>query len=608
MTSTPNGTADAPIDVNGLPTVVGINFGNSYASIAENLAECIANEDGERQIACAIAFQGDEVYIGNGAKQQLVKNAHNTITGFRNLLGKKFSELPHDKPTVSAPVIQHPDHADLPAFKVSVGADAPTDRILTVAEATTLFLKSLLGSATAFLGKPVDGAVLSVPAWFDEHQRLALQHAAEAAGVKVLQLLDEAGAAVAASTASSASSLPADRTQLIVDLGASALELTLVSLRAGLAHVLARASDPAVGGDKIDDALVKFFAKDFTKKTKTPLAVCPAADTHDQRAEAKLRLALEHTKRTVSASAGAATCAVESLKHGLDYTGSLNRMRFDMEARAVYAHVARAAARLVTDQAGLDPFAVDEVVYAGGSASLPGLDEALVAAFGDALVTPFTAGTVVGGGAGDPTTLLARGCALQAQLLVHLGDADEDEEVRWAFDTNSKWTEVSATGAAVGVLFPEEKGAAADAALGGLWVTGVKAETAVPCRRAVRFDVDLGGGEAKKVGFEVWEAKEDVKVELVKPPKIEYDEGDEVPEDEEEEEPEEEVKERIVTKQHLLGAVAFEAKLAAKDKGRWRTRLEVQFIVGADGAVEVDAWEVSDTAKGEPHSLKIAAP
>ncbi len=60
-----NGTAEAPIEVSGLPVVVGINFGNSYASISvlnkEGNADCIANEDGERQIACAISFNGEEI-------------------------------------------------------------------------------------------------------------------------------------------------------------------------------------------------------------------------------------------------------------------------------------------------------------------------------------------------------------------------------------------------------------------------------------------------------------------------------------------------------------------------------------------------------------------
>ena len=112
----------------------------------------------------------------------------------------------------------------------------------------------------------------------------------------------------------------------------------LVNERAVLMAMLtASSTTTSVGGNTIDDKLITFFANDFTKKTKTPLTVCSSnPSTADARAEAKLRLAVEHTKRTLSASPGAATCSVESLKDGVDFTGSINRMRFDMLVRPIY--------------------------------------------------------------------------------------------------------------------------------------------------------------------------------------------------------------------------------------------------------------------------------
>jgi len=106
-------------------------------------------------------------------------------------------------------------------------------------------------------------------------------------------------------------------------------------------------------------------------------------------------------------SRSAATCAVESLKDGLDYTGSINRLRFDMEAAPIYGEVVARAGELL-QRAGLDWIQVDEVVYAGGSACLPGLDAALAVHLREDAVTPFTTATVAGGGIGDPTTVLAR--------------------------------------------------------------------------------------------------------------------------------------------------------------------------------------------------------
>ncbi|EPQ61321.1 actin-like ATPase domain-containing protein [Gloeophyllum trabeum ATCC 11539] len=626
----PNGTAET---AKTQPTVVGINFGNSYASIAEGLSECIANEDGERQIACAISFHGEELYIGNQAKHQLVKNAHNTIIGFRNILGKKFSEIPKDKAVVSAPVIQHPDIPDEPAYRVQVLNPAPTplprsttgtpaasnlptprseptpgETVLTVSEVTSIFLRSLVKSAEDFLGKKVTGAVLSVPAWFDEAQRAALEKAASDADIHVLQLLEDAGAVAVTTAVGQDTDLPVDRTQLVVDVGQSSLELSLLSMRHGLAYSLGTITDFSANGDSIDEKLIKFFAKEFTKKTKTPLTVCPATDNQDKRAEAKLRLAIEHTKRTLSASPGAATCSVESLKDGLDFTGSINRLRFDMEVRPIYNQIYDKVKELV-ESAKLDLYDIDEVVYVGGSASFPGLDETLAQGLSESVVTPFTAGTVIGGGVGDPTTILARGCALQAQVLSSIGHSEEDEEVRKAFQNDSEWTKAKATSKSIGLIFPEEN--AGEGSLGGQWVPVILKETPLPCRRIVGLQVEVS--EAAKVGFEVWEVKEGVKIEKVKPPKDEDDPEEEKqeggnPDEDDEEEEEIETKEKTLEKESFLTSLLFDVEEIEKKDGRSTARIEVQFLLGADGKLDVTAWEVKKSGKQQKATATVSGP
>jgi heat shock protein 1/8 len=155
-----------------------------------------------------------------------------------------------------------------------------------VHEVAILFLNSLLASAEAFLGRKPTGLVISVPSaspnshhhntsshpaslsLWTHAQYTALLAAARATSIPVLQLLESAGA----TTLSLSSVSPdADLTTLIVDLGQSGLPLTLLAMRAGLAHALAESHDESVSGRMIDDALLKFFAKDFTKKLKTPL-------------------------------------------------------------------------------------------------------------------------------------------------------------------------------------------------------------------------------------------------------------------------------------------------------------------------------------------------
>jgi len=530
-------------------------------------------------------------------------------------------------------VIQHPHILDEPAYKVQIlqpapkplpnshatsalttpaASHAPTprsepipaERILSVSDVTTIFIKSLIQSAEDFLGKKIQGTVITVPATFTDAQRTALEKAATDAGVNVLQLLDEAGAAAATTTTDLwSTNLQADRTQLVVDLGSSSLSLSLLSVREGLTYVLASSHSSNIGGNQIDDKLIKFFAADFTKKSKTPLTVCPSTNISDKRAEAKLRLAIEHTKRTISASPGAASCSIESLKDGVDYTGSINRMRFDMVVNTVYIAVASAVSALLAD-AGVDAHNVDEIVYVGGTTCLPGLDErvSLGGGFNEDTETPFSRGTVVGGGVGDPTTILARGCAFQAALISSINDSEA--ELQEAFSRETKMNEVKATTRTLGLLFPNDSEEGKE--VGGTWIPVIQKETALPARRIVSFDVELADN-SKRIAFEVWEVKEGIRVEKIIPPKSDEDEDDE-------DEEEVEVKHRTLSKEVLLGAVETNADLGiqikgkGKDKGKWFTRVEVQFIVGIDGNLEVDLKEVGAGLDGATAQLRVPAP
>lgn len=530
----------------------------------------------------------------------------------------RFSEIVQPEHIPSATVIPHPELPDTPAYKVQVLQPAPSplprstfaspaasiaptprsepiliERILTVSEVTTIFLKSLLKSAEDFLGKSVEGVVISVPSIFTDIQRIALEKAATDAGITVLQLLDEAAAAAAVTTvipSENSERTQHDRNQLIVDFGASSVSLALLSIRQGLAYVLASSNTKSSSAEHIDKELIKFFSADFTKKTKIPLAVCPATSPTDQRAEAKLRLAIEHTKRTISASPGAATCSVESLKEGIDYTGSINRMRFNILASSVYTTVANEIKSLLSS-AAIDSHDVDEIVYIGGTSCLPGLDERLqlIVGFREDVETPFARGTVVGGGVGDPTTILARGCAMQAILLNSLGGSHEDNELKAAFESGSKAAEVKALTKTIGILFPDDLDEHKE--VGGTWIPIVQKETALPVRRVVSFEAGLTDA-SKRIAFEVWEVNEGIRIESSKPENLEDDDDDN--------ENEVETKYRTVKKETLLGVIDTVAKLGIQTKGKsskagkWFTHLEVHIIVGIEGDVEVEVREIGE--------------
>ncbi|KAM6495284.1 Hsp70 domain containing protein [Amanita muscaria] len=663
--------------MSALPPVVGINFGNSYASIAvftkENVAECIANQDGERQIACAIAFIGQEVYIGNQAKPHLVKNAKSTLLGFRDLLGISYDEIPSH---LGGSLVQHPDDPSIPAWKLEVlqppprplpplsnsthantpsasaqhsalatpaSEPVPVTRYITALEASTLFLHSLAQSAEDFLGNPLTGAVITVPSSFTPKQRSALLQAAKDASIPVLQLLDESGAAALTTlspTWCAADPLPGNRTQLLIDVGHSSTTITLLVLREGLIIPLASSTHP-IGGHTVDELLLKHFCTEFTKKTKTPLN---PKDTSDTRSIQKLLLALEHTKRTISASPTAASLSIESLKSGIDFTSTINRLRFDLLARPFYAALSTAVQELLssTQQTATDPITIDEIVYVGGTASLPGLDEHLSVSSGfrEDAETAFKRGEVVGGGVGDPTTILSRGCTYQALLVSELAEDQErngNKDVLEGIQREEKKNvQATVTSRTIGLVFPKNIDALTaagngDAAhpdsltdeltrsAGGSYVPLILKETPLPARRTFNlllilppnYSSPLSGGEGgkKSVLIELWEVEEGIKIEKRKPSKElpDDDEDSETVKDggDEDEEEEEEVKHAVINKLALVGVLEVPVKeppkatgkKAQEAKDREQVLISIKAVRSIDGGLVVEACHVEGGAK-----------
>ena len=178
--------------------VIGINLGNTYGSIAcinqHGRADVIANENGERQIATRIAFNGDQVYSGNEATPQLVRNAHNVIDNFVNLVGRSYSDLGEDeKARKSSQVL---DVNGTPSFRVEINGQ---ETVLSAHDVLVRFIGVLYNAAKDFMsGTPIIGAVLSVPLWFSDAQMAAIEAAARDATLPVLEMVPAPAAALAA--------------------------------------------------------------------------------------------------------------------------------------------------------------------------------------------------------------------------------------------------------------------------------------------------------------------------------------------------------------------------------------------------------------------------
>ncbi|KAK0564444.1 Hsp70 protein that interacts with Zuo1p [Tilletia horrida] len=619
--------------------VIGLNFGLSYSSIASinphGRADVIANEDGERQLATRIAFNEDQVYIGNQATPQLVRNAPNVIDRFVGFLGRDFASLTDaEKQRSSSPVI---DVNGVPSFKVTISGKEQT---LSAHDVAVRYLRALHQTARDFLsGVPIAGAVIALPSQefgASEKQVAALKDAATEAGFIVLGLIPAAAAALVAynltsplpaSVSSSSSTsfreqLPThpdaadgtagggaasvnytqgtelDRTVLVLDMGGTSTSLTLLAARAGLYLPLATLSDPKLGGQQIDDALVAYFAKEFTKKTKVQLDLASNA-----RAAAKLRNEAEVTKRSLSAS-NSAQCSVESLAEGIDFSGSVNRMRLDLLAGDVYNRV-QERVKEVLAQAQVDTTQVHEVILAGGSSRLSGLVERLGYLFpeeGSPNATHFTASI-------DSDQVIARGCAVQAQALVRL--SPDSAERKLAADlllkpatSQQSSQKVPVLSRPVGLVVPSPAAQANGKSSstqgedkrvvdGKLFVTLFPARTPLPARRA--FRLPLASSSSGNVVLSFAEGTEQVRTDKVAPAPRDPEDEDE--EDEEEEEEEEEVKTAFVKPDaDRLVEIAVPVGTGAKS-------VLVELVAQANGAISIEA----QAGSGEKISAQIAA-
>ncbi|RGB44007.1 heat shock protein 70 family [Rhizophagus diaphanus] len=391
--------------------IIGLRIGQSYSSIAiinkDGRADCIANEDGERQIPTMVAFSGEEELTGTQARVQLLSNAKNTITQFRNFIGKSYEEC---KSIANAGTAQLVDKDGQAAYKVEFKGEI----IVTVQEVCTKYITSLRESAENFLGQSVTGTVLAIPTYFTEEQKDSLKIATEKAGLRVLQLINEPSAAALAYelgyVANSGQNLMTvnkydDRTDVIVDLGSDSLDVSVMSVRSGMYTVLGTTHGPDLGGASFDELLVKHFASEFKRKTKIDIM-------DNKRALVKLRNAVEITKKTLSSNS-TAPCSVESLAEGIDFHGNINRTRFEIMANKLFSKNLEIISEALKKN-GLEPQSIDEVILCGGASRIPKLQSKIREMF----VNP---STLIRQDF-EPEEVVAYGCAFQGSLISNYAD------------------------------------------------------------------------------------------------------------------------------------------------------------------------------------------
>ena len=562
---------------------IGISFGNSNSSIAyttasEGKAEVIANEEGDRQIPSIISYVAGEEFHGAQAKAQIVRNPRNTIACFRDFLGKEFKDIDPSPCHASAHPVEVDggkrvgftvqEHAPSTPPSEDEGAksagEEPEKSTLTVPEVSTRLLRRLKQSASDYLGKAVNAAVITTPSDFSDEQKAALSSAAKEAGIEVLQFIPEPISALLAYDAKiqlageASSSQQQDKVILLADLGGTRSDVAVVASRGGMYSTLSTAHDYELGGSTLDKVLVEYAAKEFLKKNKT------AKDPREnERSLAKLTLEAESVKKALS-QGSSATFSVESLSDGIDFSLTVNRTRYELLANKVLMSFMRLIESAV-QKADLDMLDIDMVLLSGGTSHTPKVASNLQSHFPEntVVVAPSTSPTAV-----NPSELTARGAAIQASLI------SEFEAVDIESSTEAVVTVTPHLSSAIGLVTGSE-------GKEGFSVI-VEAETPVPVRRTVQLAVKAGGD----VLIRLAEGVRDIKITKEEKPTANGTAGSD---DEDEDEDSDDEPEEIRSKVWKLGKVLAEAGIRGVKKGG---KVEVQVNVSADLGVTLVCREV----------------
>ncbi|WP_445115954.1 Fe-S protein assembly chaperone HscA [Acinetobacter sp. WZC-1] len=237
---------------------IGIDLGTTHSLVATVLsgkARVLHDEQDRVLLPSIVHYSSRGTEYGDAAKPFITTDPKNTIVSVKRFMGRSRTDIKFQHPYT----LVGDDH-QMPAFETAQGRKTPV-------EISADLLKQLKERAENSLKNPVNGAVITVPAYFDEAQRQATRDAAQLAGLNVLRLLNEPTAAAVAYGLDQDTSLASDRNYVIYDLGGGTFDVSILRLSQGVFEVLATGGHTALGGDDLDRLIVKWAKKQLKLKT-----------------------------------------------------------------------------------------------------------------------------------------------------------------------------------------------------------------------------------------------------------------------------------------------------------------------------------------------------
>lgn len=358
---------------------VGIDLGTTHslvAAVRNGVAECLPDESGRVVLPSAVRYLGaGRRQIGHDALAEQANDPENTIVSVKRFMGRGLSDI-EGRSKLPYEFVDAPGMVQL----------ATREGVKSPVEVSAEILATLRFRAEDTFGDDVFGAVITVPAYFDDAQRQATKDAAQLAGLNVLRLINEPTAAAIAYGLEHGS----EGLYAVYDLGGGTFDISLLRLSKGIFEVVATGGDSALGGDDVDRAIADWLL---------------AATGAEARSAQDKRAVLVAARAAKEALSAASSTEVRCSVGGRELSAGLSRAQLDELARPLVERTLQAVRKVLRD-ARVGKEEVQGVVMVGGSTRMPQVRQAVGEFFGRDPLTDL-----------NPDEVVALGAAVQAHAL-----------------------------------------------------------------------------------------------------------------------------------------------------------------------------------------------
>ena len=368
--------------VSAIKHVIGVDLGTTHSLVAyvgsDDLVHVLSNLEGENLLPSVVFYDKKETVVGSKALQGIFQNPQNTLSSIKRLIGKSPEEASSlSKLGVSYEISNDPD-TGLLAIKTQQGYKMPV-------EVSAEIIKALVNRAKVTLGVKPEGAVITVPAYFNDGQRQATKDAAKLAGISVLRLINEPTAAALAYGFDASE----DGLIAVYDLGGGTFDFSVLEMIDGVFKVLATGGDTALGGNDFDDMISQWLLEQ-SNMTYSSLSPLERGQLTDTACAAKIKLS-------------AVKSVAISWSH---WRGELSRTLFEQLVAPLVDKTIRLMRRAFKD-AAVQPSQLNAIIMVGGSSRMPMVRKAVADFSGQEPVTCINPDEVVVYGAARQASVLA---------------------------------------------------------------------------------------------------------------------------------------------------------------------------------------------------------